>query len=93
MCLCVFNDIKEPGSPEFAMCPESFDMSRCIIKTLPHLLAGRETRQAFTLPAICIPPINSYKFYKYVKIQKGEETTRVYSFSFSIFSCDFSGVM
>lgn len=36
---------KGPAALGFAMCPESFDTSRCIIKTLPHLLARQETRQ------------------------------------------------
>ena len=36
---------KGPAALGFAMCPESFDTSRCIIKTLPHLLARRESRQ------------------------------------------------
>ncbi len=36
LCMCVCDDIKASSSQGFAMCPESFDMSRCIIKTLPH---------------------------------------------------------
>lgn len=36
VCICVCDDIKASSSQGFAMCPESFDMSRCIIKTLPH---------------------------------------------------------
>ncbi len=35
-CICVCDDIKASSSQGFAMCPEWFDMSRCIIKTLPH---------------------------------------------------------
>lgn len=47
---------KRPAGLGVTMCPESFDTSRCIIKTLPHMLARQDTRQSLvhTL-AFCAP--------------------------------------
>lgn len=55
VCACSMTS-KRPAGLGVTMCPESFDTSRCIIKTLPHMLARQETRQSLvhTL-AFCAP--------------------------------------
>lgn len=66
---------KGPAAPGFAMCPESFDTSRCIIKTLPHCHHTGQARDQAVAP-MCAPRVAffylffcscSFKTHKYMQ--------------------------
>lgn len=86
MCVYVCDDIKASSSQGFAMCPESFDMSRCIIKTLPHAqFPVPDTTAILTLVIISsllysVP----FPYFTYVLQRCADPTMWEIYFSFSI---------